>query len=686
MFEFFCMMHAMQNTNTEEAIEMGESVSTINASVQFVDFGVRGIMQELGHVEEGLQDTLQSAAEVIEDSVQSIADLGEGVRDLAGNTANLVGNIFGGAGNLLGAAASKTGLHEGKSGAVTGGIGNATSAVSGAATAAASGGFELVLNRYVRMGAVLMEVTESNEFDMVMIFVVLFAGALVGVQVGYGLEENQLAQSLDYVILIVFVVECGMKIMANPLAPWRYFTNADRYWNMFDFTIVVVSMPGVLGSQAAMLRLFRLMRIFKIIDKLPKLAVILVGLADGITACGYIVVLMGMIFYIYACLAVSFFSKNDPWHFHRLNVAIESLFRTATTEDWTDLWCTAFYGCKGYDQGFYVPLPPTAVSLLGDFVLNGAQKAAESRYCAANGIPGSGVCDPSSSRCVLLGESGDSRYGCECLGSKAPDLTAGHIFVPSLGEGVSHAAVVKAIAEAPAHAFSFPYLASNNFSVVSEMMSTEANSTAAGGYSMFCAEPDLRYPFMPAMDLGGGRLTYCEDTPMPLQGTGFFVSFIAVSAFILLSLFVGSVLISIMKSVDKINTQMKKTTMEEHDDAVEIAFMDKYDEKVMMRKQAVTKHIFEAWTNRREITESGRQLKTFGVTQLKMVQEKAAECVAYDAQHPKTEKEKRAEEKAHEKVTFVGYFKEESVGGKGVEGVCWCRECCSVAITNQCYH
>jgi hypothetical protein len=84
----------------------------------------------------------------------------------------------------------------------------------------------------------------------------------------------------------------------------------------------------------------------QIIDKLPKLKVILSGLFAGISACGYIMLLMGMVFYIYACLGISFFRANDPWHWFRLNISFETLFRSSTLEDWAYPFYTAYYGCR----------------------------------------------------------------------------------------------------------------------------------------------------------------------------------------------------------------------------------------------------------------------------------------------------------------------------------------------------
>jgi hypothetical protein len=336
-----------------------------------------------------------------------------------------------------------------------------------------------------------------------------------------------------------------MKIMANPYAPWRFFTNDQWLWNCFDFLIVALSMPGVIGSQAAALRLLRLARVFKIINKIPRLQVIVVGMVSGLSACGYIMLLMGIVFYIYAVLGVSLYSANDPSHFSSLSIAFESLFRSATLEDWSDIWYTNFCGCRAHDHGLYVPLPAEMTSgseaYSAHFNENGFHhtsslvvKAPASRYCEANGFDGSGYCDAANSRCVLLGDAGSAWYGCECIGTKVPDLTAGHIFATDT-EG-SLFEIAAALTES-VHSGSFPYCHLNNFSVGT----LTTNSTAL----MTCVAADEKYPYMPALPDGS---YYCEDSAQPVTSVLFFFSFVVVSAFILISLFVGSVLISIMST------------------------------------------------------------------------------------------------------------------------------------------
>ena len=55
-----------------------------------------------------------------------------------------------------------------------------------------------------------------------------------------------------------------------------------------------------------------------------------------------------MLFYVYACAAVFFFGENDPVHFGHLPIAMLSLFRVVTGEDWTDVMYIAMEGCANY--------------------------------------------------------------------------------------------------------------------------------------------------------------------------------------------------------------------------------------------------------------------------------------------------------------------------------------------------
>ena len=63
--------------------------------------------------------------------------------------------------------------------------------------------------------------------------------------------------------------------------------------------------------------------------------------------------LLVLVLYLFGVFAVFIFGDNDPERFGNLGIAIITLFRAATLEDWTDVMYTVMYGCED-DRGLYV--------------------------------------------------------------------------------------------------------------------------------------------------------------------------------------------------------------------------------------------------------------------------------------------------------------------------------------------
>jgi hypothetical protein len=85
--------------------------------------------------------------------------------------------------------------------------------------------------------------------------------------------------------------------------------------------------------------------------------VIVTALLAGIASIGYIGVILLLFFYVYAVLGLLLFQRNDPWHFGQLHVAMLTLIRCVTLDDWTDVMYINMYGCDkyGYEPGGKVP-------------------------------------------------------------------------------------------------------------------------------------------------------------------------------------------------------------------------------------------------------------------------------------------------------------------------------------------
>ena len=147
-----------------------------------------------------------------------------------------------------------------------------------------------------------MRLLNANQyFNSYIFFCILLAGALVGVQTYDGLDTDLIVIILDYIVLISFTVEIVAKMMAEGMYPYYFFVSKDWKWNVFDFIIVLFSMPFIPfgGGQVALLRLLRMARLVKLFRKIPQLNMILSGLFGGLKSISYIFVLLVMTFYIY---------------------------------------------------------------------------------------------------------------------------------------------------------------------------------------------------------------------------------------------------------------------------------------------------------------------------------------------------------------------------------------------------
>jgi voltage-gated sodium channel len=229
------------------------------------------------------------------------------------------------------------------------------------------------------MTAFCRKVTESKWFNNFIIYTIVLASLLVGIETypeAYSRYHYWLIL-LDRVILWIFVIEAVLKILSFGKQPWRYFLNG---WNLFDFLIVAVCfLPATNTRFFAVLRLARILRVLRLITRLPKLQLLVGALLRSIPSMGYVLVLMLILFYTYGSIGSSLFGRNDPVHFGNLHISMLTLFEVLTLEGWVDvmniqrLGCDR-YGYEGMEQLCTNPetYPRAAFFYFASFILLGA--------------------------------------------------------------------------------------------------------------------------------------------------------------------------------------------------------------------------------------------------------------------------------------------------------------------------
>ncbi|MEL6751406.1 MAG: ion transporter [Pseudomonadota bacterium] len=176
----------------------------------------------------------------------------------------------------------------------------------------------------------LASLIASRRFEYVIIALVVVNAIILG------LETTRFAQGqigaflrgVDAVILAIFVVELAMRAFVHRS---RFFHDP---WRIFDLVVVGIALIPTTGG-LSVLRAFRILRILRLISVIPSLRQVVTGLVAALPGMGSIVVLMALVFYVFAVMATKLFAAAFPEWFGTLGASAYSLFQIMTLESWS---------------------------------------------------------------------------------------------------------------------------------------------------------------------------------------------------------------------------------------------------------------------------------------------------------------------------------------------------------------
>jgi voltage-gated sodium channel len=186
---------------------------------------------------------------------------------------------------------------------------------------------------------------KSRAFNNLILLLIVVTGVLAGMETFPRFDPSEpagkLIDKIQTIILWCFVAEIGLKIIACGSRPWDYFRQP---WNIFDFTIVAICFLPIHAQYAAVFRMARLLRTLRMVTILPRLQVLVGALLKAIPSLGYIGILLGLHFYVYAVAGTFLFRDNDPQRFGSLPETTLTLFQVLTLEGWNDVLATQYNG------------------------------------------------------------------------------------------------------------------------------------------------------------------------------------------------------------------------------------------------------------------------------------------------------------------------------------------------------
>ncbi len=186
-----------------------------------------------------------------------------------------------------------------------------------------------------RMQTFSAKLRSNRIFESFVVIVILVSALVIGAKT-YEISPTSLAfiKILDWSITLIFLAEITIRFLGEEHK--RNFFKSG--WNVFDTLIVIVSLIPIEDSELALVgRLVRIFRVLRMVSIVPELRLLLNSLLKALPQLGYVILLMFIIFYIYAAIGSTFFQNVNPVLWGDISISMLTLFRVMTFEDWTDV-------------------------------------------------------------------------------------------------------------------------------------------------------------------------------------------------------------------------------------------------------------------------------------------------------------------------------------------------------------
>jgi voltage-gated sodium channel len=199
--------------------------------------------------------------------------------------------------------------------------------------------------------------TDLHPFSIFILFLIILSALLVGYEtylISSGaenykkyLECRDTFEYIDTFILIIFIMEVAIRIYASKKeidtgnenkVSFSYFQD---HWNKLDFGIVSISVvfyiihhtinsnPNGFDS-SFMLVVLRTLRIYRVVTHSQHLEELIDTAFESLKKTSYVILMLGVLFYIYAIIGVNFYGHLNQNRFGNLNKAGSNLFQIMT--------------------------------------------------------------------------------------------------------------------------------------------------------------------------------------------------------------------------------------------------------------------------------------------------------------------------------------------------------------------
>jgi len=249
------------------------------------------------------------------------------------------------------------------------------------------------------------QIAEAAAFQYAILAIIILNAVIIGLETSPMLDARfgSWFNVLSHLAQAIFTIEIAIRIAAYWPRPLRFFRDG---WNNFDFAVVAIALVPVTGGLTNLARVARILRATRLVSALPDLRLIFDTLVRSIPSIGHVLMLLGLLVYIYGIVGFNVYAGTDPDRWGTLGASLFTLFQVLTLEGWPDIH-GALSATHSWSWLFFVSFIVVAVLVVTNLavavIINSldATKQADAKQFDLE-VPGSPMARVAEIRAVLL--------------------------------------------------------------------------------------------------------------------------------------------------------------------------------------------------------------------------------------------------------------------------------------------
>ena len=193
-------------------------------------------------------------------------------------------------------------------------------------------------------------IVEHPRTDRFVMGLIVLNAVTLGIETSHTVMDRWgwLLNWIDRIVLAVFVVELAARLIVQRAAFFR------DGWNIFDFIVVGIALAPATEA-FSVLRALRVLRLFRIITAVPTLRRVVGGLIASLPGMASIFLLILLVYYVSAVMAVNLYGDEFPDLFGTLGRSMFTLFTIMTLEGWVEGVVKPIMEKHPYAWLFFIP-------------------------------------------------------------------------------------------------------------------------------------------------------------------------------------------------------------------------------------------------------------------------------------------------------------------------------------------